>query len=450
MHYPTFCPGPANRRDFLRAGFLGLGGLALPDLLRARAEATDDTSKEMACILVWLHGGPSHLETYDLKPDAPAEIRGEFRPMATRVPGLKVCELLPRHARIADKFSLIRSVTHEFSAHAGGVQQVLTGRPPKEREKDEPDFPDLGSIVKRVRSQPGRDLPSSVSIPSRVQSGGPAYLGKGYEPFVLSGNLRDPNYRVPNLALPLEAAARLSDRRALLQAFDRVRREADASGAMQALDQYQQEAVNLLLGERARRAFDFSTLEPRERDCYGRTQVGQSLLAARRLVEAGVNFVTVQAGGFDTPGGNGNWDDHAVSWNIFDQMKLRLPVFDQAVSALIEDIHQRGLERRVLVAVLGEFGRTPKVSVVNGRPGREHYPQAMSILVSGGGLKMGQVVGSTDAKGTRPKDRPFHPVDFLATVYDCLGIDARQEFPDFGGRPLAILPHGTPIADLIG
>lgn len=438
-----------HRRDFLRAGYLGLGGLSLADLLRARAIATPPAA-ETACILVWLHGGPSHLETYDLKPEAPVEYRGEFKPMHTNVPGLDICELLPRHARLADKFSLIRSVSHEFSAHAGGVQQVLTGRPPNVKEKDEPDYPDVGAIVKRVLAGQRRELPMYVAIPARFQSGGPAYLGKNCEPFVLSGNVRDPNYRVPNLALPNSATTRLNERRALLQEFDHLRREADASPALQAMDEAHQEAVSLLLGDRARQAFDFTTIEPRERDFYGATQVGQSLLLARRLVEAGVRFVSVQAGAFDTPGANGNWDDHAVSWNIFDQMKLRLPVYDRAVAALIEDIHRRGLAQTVLVAVIGEFGRTPRVSQVNGRPGREHYPQAMSILMSGGGLKMGQVVGSTDAKATRPKDRPLHPTDFLATVYHHLGIEPRQEFPDFTGRPLAILPSGTPIAELIG
>jgi len=329
------------------------------------------------------------------------------------------------------------------------VQQVLTGRLPKAAEKDDPDYPDLGSIVKKLRTPLNRDLPQYVSIPSRFESGGPAYLGKAYEPFNL-GNPQVPNYRVPNLTLPNAAVPRLTERRALLSAFDGLRRDVDATGAIAALDQYQQEAVNLLLGDSARQAFDFSTLDPRERDAYGPSMVGQSLLLARRLAEAGVSCVSVQAGRF-TGEGNGNWDDHAVSWNIFDQMRLRLLIFDRALTALIEDIHQRGLTKRILVAVLGEFGRTPKVSIAsNGRPGREHHPGAMSILVSGGSWQMGQVIGSTDAQGARPKDRPLQPTDFLASVYQFLGIDPRHEFPDFSGRPLSILPDGQPIAELGG
>ncbi len=220
---------------------------------------------------------------------------------------------------------------------------------------------------------------------------------------------------------------------------------------MDAMDHHRREAVNLLTGDAARRAFDVGREDLRLRDRYGRTRVGQSLLLARRLAEAGVGLVTVMAGSFDTPNGSSNWDDHAVAWNIFDQMKLRLPVYDQALTALIEDIYDRGLDERVLVVAMGEFGGTPKISQgPNGRPGREHYPGAMSVLVSGGGLKMGQVVGSTDARGERPRERPLRPTDVLATVYAHLGIDSAREFRDFTGRPLPILPDGEPIAELDG
>jgi hypothetical protein len=437
-----------DRRTFLRAGVLGAGGLALPDLLRCRA-ATPARTPETSCILVWLNGGPSHLETYDMKRDAPAEYRGQFGPAATNVVGMRVCELLPRHARVADKFSLIRSVAHNFSAHAGGVQQVLTGRRPLAVEKEEPDYPDVGSVVKRVRSESWPELPPYVTMPFRFESGGPAYLGKQCEPFAVPGSPNAARFEVPNLSLTGAGAARLGERLALLGGFDDARRAADRAGVMDAMDHHRREAVALLTGDAARRAFDIGKENPRLRDRYGRTRVGQSLLLARRLAEAGVGLVTVMAGSFDTPNGSSNWDDHAVAWNIFEQMNLRLPVYDQALTALIEDIHDRGLDERVLVVALGEFGRTPKISLgAGGRPGREHYPNAMSILVSGGGLKMGQVVGAPDARGERPRERPLRPTDFLATVYAHLGIDTRQEFRDFTGRPLPILPDGEPIAEL--
>ncbi len=439
-----------DRRTFLRAGVLGLGGLGLSDLLRSRASASESTP-DTSCILVWLNGGPSHIDTYDLKPDAPDEYRGPFTPVPTNVVGMKVCELLPRHARVADKFSLIRSVTHNFSAHAGGVQQVLTGRRPLAVEKEEPDYPDVGSIVKRVRSERKPVLPPYVTMPFRFESGGPAYLGKQYEPFVVPVSPNAARFEVPNLSLNGAGAARLGERLELLNGFDDVKRARDRAGVMDAMDYHQREAVGLLTGDAARRAFDIGCEDPRLRDRYGRTRVGQSLLLARRLAEAGVGLVTVMAGSFDTPNGNGNWDDHAVSWNIFDQMKLRLPVYDQALTALIEDIYDHGLDRRVLVVALGEFGRTPKVSQgPGGRPGREHYPAAMSVLVSGGGLKMGQVIGSTDARAERPRERPLRPTDFLATVYAHLGIDPAQEFREFSGRPLPILPDGEPIPELDG
>ena len=334
------CSGPMGRRDFLRIGALGLGGFGLADLLKARAHAQElgGTDEDAACILVWLNGGPSHLETYDLKPDAPAEYRGVYEPIRTRVPGMDVCELLPRHADIADKFTLIRSVTHNFSAHAGGVQQVLTGRPPREREKEIPDYPDIGSIFKKVRSPIRHGLPQYVTMPFRFESGGPAYLGRAYEPFIMSGNPNAERFQNPNLTLSTEMAAHMGERRNLLSAFDGVRRDLDATGAMGAMDHYQQEAWQLLTGDQARRAFDLSQEDRRLRDRYGRTRVGQSLCLARRLVEAGVGFVSVQAGSFDSSNGNANWDDHAVAWDIFEQMRLRLPVYDQALTALIEDI----------------------------------------------------------------------------------------------------------------
>lgn len=442
-----------TRRALLRAGFLGLGGLSLSDLLRSRAAATaaGKPVNDTACILVWLYGGPSHLETYDLKPEAPAEYCGIFRPIATRVSGMEICELLPRQARVADKFVIIRSCSHNCAQHGDGTQQVLNGRPGVAIASGDPPvlYPSVGSIFKRIRPVGQDGLPSYVAIPKLARFVGPAYLGPSYAPFEVRTAPTDPHFQVPSLSVPIAEAPRLQDRLRLLRSFDNVRRDIDARGTMAPMDSYNQEALRLLTGDAAQRAFDISREPDRVRDRYGRTLLGQGLCLARRLVEAGVGFVHVQDNEF--------WDDHANQANIFDNMRRRLPVLDQAVAALIEDLYARGLDQRVLVIVTGEFGRTPKIMSTSGsvktdygRPGRDHWPSAMSMLVSGGGMRMGQVIGSTTAKGECPKDRPLHPTDLLATVYQFLGIDTRQEFLDHSGRPLAILPDGQPIRELLG
>ncbi len=449
------------RRDFLRRGLLGIAGLGLGDLLRLRA-AAGNASVDTACIFVWLHGGASHLETYDLKPDAPSEFAGPFRPIHTRVPGLDVCELLPRHAQVADKFTLIRSCAHDSSCHDDGAQQILTGRrsPARQPGSTIPNqFPELGAIFKWVRRRARGGLPNYVAVPHRQEFAGAGYLGQNYEPFAVQANPNSAAFQVPNLTLAAADAGRLESRMSLLRDFDHTRRELDVRGVMDAMDSYNQEAIRLLTGDEARKAFDLSRVDPRERDRYGRSQFGQSLFLARRLVEAGVGFVHVEGRSFNDVGvtaAGDNWDDHAVNAHIFDAMRQRLPWYDQGVAALIEDIYARGLDRRVLVIVTGEFGRTPRINSQIGtvskimQPGRDHWPGAMSILISGGGLRMGQVIGSTTAKGEYPKDRPLRPVDLLATVYQCLGIDVHREYVDHTGRPLAILPDGQPIAELVG
>jgi uncharacterized protein (DUF1501 family) len=449
-----------SRRAFLGSGAFALGGLAVPDLLRLRAAETpgDDT----AVILVWLPGGPPHLETYDPKPDAPAEYRGAFHPIDTVVPGVRICELLPRHARIANKFALIRSIHHGFADHGGGHKHFLTGREPREPAGFVNDHPMVGSVVAKCREGRRAGVPDYVAGTDTNRDGidvfsfGSAYLGQATHPFSVVGDPSRPDFRVRNLAINPALADRLDDRSRLLGAFDRVRRDADRSGVMDSMDEFGRRAVELLTSVKARDAFDLSREPDAVRERYGRHPWGQRALLARRLVEAGSSWVTMV---FENPMPAGtplpkdvtyNWDSHAVNCHIFEDAKVRLPHLDQAVTALIEDIHQRGLDRRVLLVVTGEFGRTPRIEQNNGRPGRDHWPQAMSVLVSGGGLRMGQVVGSTDARGERPKDRPLTPCDLWATVYQHLGIDPERTFPDHTGRPMPILPHGSPIRELIG
>ncbi|MBI3462033.1 MAG: DUF1501 domain-containing protein [Planctomycetes bacterium] len=464
---PIFCPGPMGRRNFLRIGFLGMAGLGLGEWsrLHARAAEVGKPASDTACIFVYLHGGPSHLETYDLKPDAPEEYRGPFKQIRTKVPGMEICEFLPRHAQAADMFTLMRSCSHDSVCHDDGAQQMLSGRrTPFTRQPGSTipnKFPDAGAIFKRLHPYAPHGLPSYVAVPHRQEFAGPGYLGMNYEPFEVRANPNQPTFQVPNISLPAESIAQLQDRTTLLKGFDRLRRDIDLSGNMEAMDSFHQEAVGLLTGDAARRAFDLSRVDPRERDRYGRSQFGQSMFLARRLVETGVGFVHVEGRAFADvaagPGVNGeNWDDHAVNAHIFDCLQRRLPWFDQGVAALVEDLYARGLDRRVLLIVTGEFGRTPRINSQVGtaskvmQPGRDHWPSAMSILLSGGGMRMGQVIGSTTARGETPKDRPLRPSDVMATVYHFLGIDPKQEFLDHSGRPLAILPDGELIRELVG
>lgn len=448
-----------TRRGFLQAGSFTLGALTLGDLgrLRAAAKAEPDT----AVILLWLPGGPPHMETYDLKPDAPSEYRGEFRPIPTVVPGLDVCEHLPLHAKLADNFTIVRSVAHEFADHGGGHKRFLTGRLPAEPTGFINDAPMVGSIVAKARE--GRDpgVPGYVACtdPGRggvdVFSFGAAYLGPSYTPFTVVGNPGAPDFRVDGLAIDPQVAERLDDRTRLMHGFDRLRRDLDRSGSIDAMDEFDRRALGLLVSDKARKAFDLNHEDPRLRDRYGRHAWGQRCLLARRLVEAGCDFVTmvlenpVPSGQPFPTGVIYNWDSHAVNGHIFDDARYRLPLYDQAVTALVEDLHSRGLTRRVLLVVTGEFGRTPRLSYDKGRPGRDHWPSSMSMLLCGGGMRTGQVVGSTDSRGERPKERPLTPNDLWATVYRHLGIDWTQAYLDSRGRPMPILPFGEPIAELL-
>lgn len=435
--------------------------------LRTQAKSAGADVPDTSVILLWLPGGPPHMETYDMKPDAPAEFRGEFKPIRTNVPGIDVCELLPRHARIADRFSLIRSIAHNFADHGGGHKRFLTGRDPREPVGFVNDYPMVGSMVAEARRHHRAAVPNYIAGTDNGRQGidvfsfGSAYLGPRTHPFPVAGDPSAANFEVKNLALPTEAASRLRERTGLLERLDSAPRAHDRSGTMAAMDEFNRRAVELITTDTARTAFDLAREPQRLRERYGMHVYGQRCLMARRLVEAGASFVTMvlenPVPGKDMPRNNTyNWDSHAVNCHIFEDTKFKLPFYDQAVSALVEDLHLRGLDKKVLLIVTGEFGRTPRITYDTGtqtgvkQPGRDHWPQAMSVFVSGGGLKMGQFVGSTNARGEHPKDRPMSPNDLWATMFRHLGIDPHGTyFPDHTGRPMPILPDGEAIRELI-
>jgi hypothetical protein len=446
------CQG-MTRRTALKAGFMGLLGLSLSDLLRLRAQGST-TRRDTAVILLWLDGGPSQLETYDPKPDAPAEYRGPYGVINTNVPGIRISETLPHHARHADKMIFVRSLHHDNGDHFAAAHWMLTGRFGSTAVSQAQRYPSVGSYTARVRgaNQPG--LPAYVGLPA-AQSvylfpgyQGAAYLGPAYNPFDVD---REQKYLAANSnvlitrprsldSLTRVQPGRTRGRLQLLRSFDNLRRDLDQSGTMDAMDRYQQQAVEMILGSRAREAFDLNREDPRVADRYGRSPWGRYTLMARRLVEAGVTFVTV-----DMP----HWDDHS---NIRQGHGYKLPVVDRAVGALVEDLHLRGLLDKVLVVVMGEFGRTPRLN--RGQPGipipgRDHWGNAISALLAGGGLRTGQVVGATNAKAEHPVQKALKPADLLATVYHVLGIDTRQTFRDHTGRPHPILDEGEPIAEVI-
>ena len=433
---------------------MGLAGMSLADLARLRARGGDATDREpTAIILVFLHGGASHLETYDPKPLAPAEYRGPFGAISTSVPGLDLCELLPRHARLADKFTIVRSMVHTGFCHGIGQQQMFTGHEVREF-KPKSEHPEFMTIANRLRMRPGRVLPNYVGA-SPIPYLGAAYLGPTCDAFAVNGDPNSAQFSVPNVGGTDDARlGRLRRQVALRDQLDRLRGDLDLAHNMQAIDAFEDLAWNVLTSPEAAAAFDLSREPDAVRDRYGRTAWGQQCLLARRLVEAGVDLTAVTLAG-PSAGRVQNWDDHAVNHHVFEAMQKRAPIFDQAVASLIEDLHQRGLDRRTLLIVTGEFGRTPKISYAADsasgvmQPGRDHWPAATSFLLSGGGLKHGQVIGATDRRGEQVVERRIGPEDFLATVYRHLGIDPTGiEFEDFSGRPVPILNGGTPLAEL--
>ncbi len=431
------CDG-VTRRSVLRVGALALGGLTLPGLLQMRARgAQPATGSRKSVILIWQAGGPSHIDMYDLKPNAPTEVRGEFKPISTNVPGIQISEQLPHQAKIFDKLSVVRSAFHTNAGHGMGSQWMQTGYQATIEVNDNL-FPSTGSIVAKMKGANDPGLPAYVNLPRQVSFGKAAYLGASYNPFSPDASPNEASFQVRNLKLPQRVdASRLEHRKQLLHDLDTIRRDIDTKGDLEGLDTFYRDGLEMVTNTKAQQAFDVNKEPVRLRDRYGRNDLGQCCLLARRLVEAGVTFVTVQAGG--------GWDTHS---NNFTELKRRLlPQFDMAVAGLVEDLHDRGLQNDVLVMAMGEFGRTPKI---NKDAGRDHWPGAMSVLYAGGGLKMGQAVGTTNALAEYPTSKPYTPGCVLSTMYHTLGIDHKHVFHDDAQRPLSILSEGEPIRELVG
>ncbi len=471
------CPGPTpfgtnGRRGFIRMGLAGFASLSLPALLKlqtANAKGLEADSQpqrpKTAVIMVWKPGGCSHLDTYDPKPEASSEYRGPFSTIPTKVPGLHFTELLPMQARIADKLTVLRSMRQTAGGHPAGSMQMLSGDPDT-RDKPKPKYPDWMTVTNYLRSQGGirsNPLPLYAGINPPLEYNGPAYLGDAYSPFTVNGDPNSPTFSVPNIGLSDQSEIRRLDRRSSLrQRLDTLERAFDRQGELGALDQFEAQAMTLLTNPKTREAFDLTKEDDRTRDRYGRNAWGQQLLMARRLVEAGVEVLTTSLSG-PLCGRVSNWDDHAVNHHVFDAMRFRARAYDQAVSALIEDIYERGLDKRVLVVVTGEFGRTPKIEYAAStgegnasapagtqQPGRDHWPRAFSNIWAGGGIQTGRVIGATDKRGEDTIERTCSAGDFLATIYHHLGIDAANTLiKDFNGRPTPIVDHGKPIPELI-
>jgi hypothetical protein len=449
-----YCDG-FSRRSFLQVGVAGMSTAGLPQILKAKEQSAQSgiPSKDTSVILVWLDGGPGHMDMYDLKPEAPSEYRGIWRSIRTNVPGIEISELFPRQAKIADKFSIVRSLHHENGDHYAAAHLMLTGRVESVNgAMQDGKAPCLASIATKVLGARRPGMPPNVAIPYAMSVGlrpgyfGANYLGVHYDPFETQNDPSTPGFQVANMNLPGSLTLkRLEDRRSLTRHFDTLRREADTSGTIAAMDDFDRKAFDLVTGPRARRAFDIDSEDPRLRDRYGRDTWGQSALLARRLVEAGSTFVTCHFGG---------WDHH---WDLKKGMEAHLPHIDAVLSALFTDLETRGLLEKVLVVVCGEFSRTPRMNdggnggapMSMGTPGRDHWGNAMFCLLGGGGVKGGQVIGATDKLGENPVDRPLLPGDIHHTIYHVLGVDPATHFLNRAGRPVAAIDHGAVIAGLV-
>jgi len=421
------CRPGITRRDLLRLGAFGLGGLALPEVLRLQALRADERSaaRQKSVIWIWLRGGASHIDSWDMKPLAPVEVRGEFRPTATNVPGIEICDLMPRQATMMDRLAIIRGIkSNDIGDHTPHF--ILTGF--AERGKR----PSMGSVVSYMRAnqiQPGRrDLQVPPYVSTFKYSYGEAhYTGTAHNPFVPDGA------GLKNLNLLRELNVnRLDNRRELLGQLDSLRRDVDRGSTFAGIDAFTQQAIDIVTSAKARDAFDIER-EPREaRERYGK--YSQSILLARRLVEAGVSIVTLKIG---------DWDTHEKN---FRDMREQLPQLDQGLSALVSDLYDRGLQNDVAVVMWGEFGRAPRVSRGDGR---DHWPEAGAAVLAGGGFKVGQVIGETDRQGARSTCKPYTPSNILATLYRHLGIDPTATIPNYDGRPMHILDDREIVRELI-
>jgi hypothetical protein len=446
-----FCDG-LRRRDFLHAGCLSFLGLGLPQVFGLQAQgAVDDDKKDVNCIHLMLVGGPSQLDTWDPKPNAPVEIRGPYKAIHTNVPGIEISENFPRMAKHADKYALIRSLYHTAAAvHDTGHQMMQTGR----LFQGGIEYPNMGSVLAKLKG-PNGDVPPHVLMPRPIGNTGgnmphgqnAGFLGKSFDPFILNADPSDPNFKVPDMLPPdYLSALRVDRRRDWREMIDKSVSMFETSQDARLLDTTFHQAYTLMSSEKAREAFQLHKEPQATREKYGMNRFGQSCLLARRLIEAGVRFVTVNM--FETVFDEITWDIHGSKpfSPISCYRDLVGPMFDMAYSSLLGELAERGLLTKTMVVATGEFGRTPKV---NPAGGRDHWPQCWTILMAGGGIKGGQVIGSSDDLGAAPKDRPTTPGEVAATVFKGLGIDLGTELPGAGGRPIPLVDRGVePIAEL--
>ena len=442
-----YCDG-WSRRSFVQFGVAGMASVGLPQILRAKAltNAAGHAQKDTSTILIWLDGGPSHIDTYDMKPDAPEECRGIWRPIKTNVPGIDITEMFPLQAKQADKFSLIRSLHHGTGDHFTGAHHMLTGRGGVSGFDSRGRFPFFGSILTKITGPRRRGMPAHVGVPYAASVGqipgyfGGNFLGPAYDPFAPGGDPNAENYSVKKFDPPgTMSIEQLEDRQHLKQQFDQARRLVDSSKLYETMDRFQQEAFEMVSGPATREAFQIGKEDPKTRDLYGRHSWGQSTLLARRMVEAGSTFVSVHFGG---------WDNH---WDLEPSYQGSLPRVDSAVAGLVQDLHDRGLLEKVLVLVMGEFGRTPKMNNGHngqGTPGRDHWGRAISCLIAGGGVQGGRIIGATNPRGEYPAERPLKPADLHATIYHVLGVDPELRFLDQTGRPTDAIQDGNVISEL--
>jgi hypothetical protein len=448
-----YCDG-LSRRSFVQLGLAGMGTAGLPAILRAKESSVEAgiARKDTSVILIWLDGGPSHMDLYDLKPEAPSEYAGIWRPIRTNVSGFEISELFPLQAKIADKFSIVRSLHHGNGDHFSGGHVMLTGRWGATGADTAGRYPFIGSVATRILGARRPGMPANVAVPYAMSIGlrpgyfGANYVGIQHNPFETEGDPNAAAFQVQNIRLPNELSlTRLEDRRHLSTTFDRLRRDLDTHGTSAAMDRFDRAAFDLVAGDAARKAFDINSEDPRIRDKYGRTSWGQSTLLARRLVDAGTTFVTVHLGG---------WDHH---WDLKAGMERYLPQVDQLVSALFADLTDRGLYEKTLVVLCGEFSRTPRMNdggnggapMSMGTPGRDHWGNAMFCLLGGGGVQGGRIIGSTNRLGEVPKDRPVKPSGIHHTIFQVLGVDPDLNFINHAGRPIPALEPGKVIEELL-
>ncbi len=433
-----YCDG-ITRRDFVKVGVLSSLGLGVADVLRAQAAGLPP-KKDVSCIFIWLEGGPSHIDMWDPKPDAPSEFRGDFKPIETNVSGIRISEHLPFSARQAHRYSIIRSMTHPSADHGRAQHYMETGMLPTSGDFNgkAPNniHPSFGSIVSKERGVAG-PLPPYIALPSIVNSGGSAFLGAGHAPFVIESDPASPQFKVRDVDVPNGLSqSRIGQRQILLDRLNRQDRALEnANSNLRSMDTFYQKAHGLITSPEAKKAFDIASEERKTREAYGLTRLGQSCLMARRLVEAGSRFVSVS---------HVNWDNHTTCCQTLKETLL--PTFDRAFATLLEDLQQRGMLDSTLVVVSGDFGRTPRI---NKDAGRDHWPNVFSVVLAGGGIKGGQVVGASDARGELPADRPVTPEMLAATLFSSLGVDHTRIYHTPTGRPVQVVSDGKPISELI-